>query len=179
MRLFIALPVPEEVRGRIIARTKVLREKYPELKWVRGEALHLTMSFLGETEEGRVDQIRSIMDKAASGVDAFEMELGGIGFFPKKGPPRVLYTAVTKGAPETRTLYSALLEGLEKIGFEGRKKFTPHLTLARVKGKVDTPDPEVDGTDIDFSFTADRLVLYRSRLTPSGAVYETLGEAKL
>lgn len=179
MRLFIALPVPVEVREKIIARTEPLREKYPGLKWVRRDALHLTLSFLGETGESNVDPIIGVMNRAALGVDAFEMELGGMGFFPKKGPPRVLYTAVKRGVEGTRTLYSALREGLGTLGFEGRKKFTPHLTLARVKGAGNTPDPEVEGKDLVFSFTADRIVLYRSRLKPSGAVYEILGEAKL
>ncbi|MFO7849344.1 MAG: RNA 2',3'-cyclic phosphodiesterase [Spirochaetia bacterium] len=179
MRLFIALPLPEEVREKIISDTAPLREKYPGLKWVRRDALHLTLSFLGETGESNVEPICSAMTKAVSGVEAFEMELGGLGFFPKKGPPRVLYTAVRIGSAETRALYSALLGGLGKIGFEGRKKFTPHLTLARIKGGGDTPDPERDGKDLAFSFTADRIVLYRSHLRPSGAVYETLGEAKL
>lgn len=179
MRLFIALPVPEEVKDMIIARTEPLREKYPGLKWIRRDALHLTLSFLGETGESNVEPIRSVMNKAAAGVDAFEIELGGMGFFPKKGPPRVLYTAVTRGVPETRSLYSVLREGLLELGFEGRKKFTPHLTLARVKNAGNTPDSEEEGKDLAFSFTADRIVLYRSYLKPSGAVYEILGEAKL
>lgn len=179
MRLFIAIPVPEDVRDRILVDTAEMRGRYPDLKWTGRDAYHLTLSFLGETEEKMVEPIREAMDKAATNNKTFEMELAGIGSFPKKGPPRVLYVPVVKGFDETKRLHGSLVRALGDLGPQERKKFTPHLTLARIKGKKESPDPRENGNGLHFSFTCSKLVLYRSHLHPEGARYEVIEESEL
>jgi 2'-5' RNA ligase len=179
MRLFIALPIPEEVRERIVADTAFLRGKYPRLKWLRQDALHLTLSFLGEVEEDRIDFIHGAMRQAAERTSAYGMELEGMGAFPKRGAPRVLYLPVTKGEETTRMLQSVLVQALGDLGKRDRKKFTPHLTIARVKGRHETPDPREAGEGLSFGFDQRSVVLYRSHLDPKGARYERLKTVEL
>jgi 2'-5' RNA ligase len=64
---------------------------------------------------------------------------------------------------------------LQHIAGKERKRFRPHLTLARVKNSAEHPDPDQEGTDISADFTVDRVVLYRSHLHPEGARYEEIG----
>ncbi len=179
MRLFIALPIPENVQESIVAETAILRGRYPKLKWVRQDALHLTLSFLGEVEEERVDFIHEAMKQAAGETVAYGMELEGMGAFPKSGTPRVLYLPVTKGEDSTRMLQRSLVKALGDLGKRDRKKFKPHLTIARVKGQQDTPDPQKDGEGLSFGFEQSSLVLYRSHLDPRGARYERLKTVEL
>ena len=178
MRLFIALPVPADVRENIILHTAQLRGKFPGLKWVGQDALHLTLSFLGETDPSKLETIRAAMNSTASQIESYDMELVGMGAFPRKGPPRVLFIPVKKGLEETRRLNSILVRELGDLSPKEKRKFTPHLTIARVKNTVQTPDPDSEGQDLAFTFSADRLILYRSHLTPDGARYEELEEAR-
>lgn len=179
MRLFVALPVPEEMQEKIIAETAVLRGRYPELKWVRQDALHLTLSFLGEMEEESVESIHEAMRVAAAKVEAFDMEFRGIGTFPARGRPRVVYLALERGAEAADRLSRELTGALGSLAEKDGKRFTPHLTLARVKKKGKTPDPEREGIDLRFAFTSEKLVLYRSHLSSKGARYDVLREARL
>ena len=179
MRLFIALPVPEEIQESIVAETALLRGKYPRLKWIRQDALHLTLSFLGEVDEERIDFIHGAMQQAAERRTAYDMELEGIGAFPGRGTPRVLYLPVTKGEEKTRMLQRTLLKALGDLGTRDRKKFTPHLTIARNKREEDAPDPRAEGAGLFFAYEQSSLVLYRSHLDPRGARYERLKTVEL
>jgi len=179
MRLFIALPVPEQIQERIVLESAELRGRYPDLKWVRQDALHLTLIFLGELEESRLEAITRAMEEAASEVAPFDLELRGLGAFPQRGAPRVLFIPLARGVERARGLHRKLKGALGGIGTKDRKRFAPHLTLARVKGKPEFPDPEKEGNELRFSFAADRIHLYRSHLDSRGARYELLREAKL
>ncbi|MGC9311801.1 MAG: RNA 2',3'-cyclic phosphodiesterase, partial [Sediminispirochaetaceae bacterium] len=100
MRLFIALPTPDRAAESILLDTAVLRGKYPDLKWVRQDALHLTLAFLGEVEEENLEAIYRAMDAAGRMQEPFRLRYAGLGTFPRRGMPRVLFLPVTEGGRE-------------------------------------------------------------------------------
>ena len=176
MRVFIALPVPEAEKDDLILQTAGLRARYPELKWIGSQGLHITLNFLGEIEERMLPFLRTTMESAAMRMETFDLSLRGLSSFPRKGPPRVIFVPVIDGARSCIELQHRLSDTLESHFPRERRRFTPHLTLARVKsGRA--PDPERESQDIGVNYRVDRVVLYRSVLTPRGAFYEELYRA--
>ena len=176
MRVFTAIPVPDTLREKIILDTASLRGRYPDLKWVSQQALHITLNFLGEIEAERVPQVLKSMQMVQPLFKQFRLEFDGLGVFPRRGPARVVYLDPQSGIRECRELQQALSGHLSAFSAPERKKFRPHLTLARVKQNTDWPKPEEEGRDIHIGFTVQRIVLYKSTLCPEGAHYEEVGE---
>lgn len=194
MRLFVAVDVPGELKERI-ERDVVnpLRSKLPGARWTRPEGRHLTLSFLGDVDEGRLPAISSALGSVASGARAFEVAFEGFGFFPGRPPsrrrgakrPRVFWIGVGQGSTELVDLQRNVATAMEGVGFEGEKrKWSPHLTLARFPKPATAPAPllaplaESADLDIDVSgaFVVDRVVLFRSKLHPEGASYSVVKE---
>ena len=176
MRVFTALPVPEALQEKIILDTAALRGKYPKLKWVSQQALHITLNFLGEIEENKIPQVLQALEMVKPVFKSFRMEFKGLGVFPRKGPARVVFLEPRAGVQECRDVQRQLSRYLSAFAPPERKKFKPHLTLARVKQNTDWPDPDLEGVDISLGFTVNRIVLYKSVLKPEGAQYEEIGE---
>jgi 2'-5' RNA ligase len=144
MRIFCAVELPDDVRASVAAHISRLREaagsssssSASPLKagWERAEKLHLTLKFLGELERARVEALTRAAERAAEGVDKFELTLEETGAFPASGNPRVLWLGLRD---DTRQL-AALQERLEKecarenFPREARA-FHPHITIARIR----------------------------------------------
>ncbi|MFO7731307.1 MAG: RNA 2',3'-cyclic phosphodiesterase [Spirochaetia bacterium] len=175
MRVFTAVPVPESLQEEIIVSTASLRGRYPRLKWVSQQALHITLNFLGEIEEETAPQILDTMKAVKPAFNSFSLEFRGLGVFPRRGPARVVYLEPQRGIQQCQKLQQALARQLAVYAPPERKKFKPHLTIARVKSHTDWPEPENEGANIAFSFTVQRVVLYKSILKPDGAHYEEVG----
>lgn len=179
MRLFIALPTPDSAAESILLDTAALRGKYPDLKWVRQDALHLTLTFLGEVEEENLEAIYRAMDAAGRMQEPFRLRYAGLGTFPRRGMPRVLFLPVTEGGRDCCLLNRVLVSRIGEAIEVDRRNFTPHLTLARVKNSRNWPDVRSEGLDITAAFEARKIVLFRSHLKPDGAEYEELYLAQL
>ena len=175
MRVFTAVPLPEALQEDIILSTASLRGRYPKLKWVSQQALHITLNFLGEIEEEKAPQVLSAMEAVKPAFNSFDLEFRGLGVFPQRGPARVVYLEPQRGIQQCQKLQQALARQLVVYASPERKKFKPHLTIARVKPHTDWPEPETEGIDIAFGFTVQRVVLYKSILKPDGAHYEEVG----
>ena len=182
MRLFVALEICAVVRDNLAALIKEFRElslqvadKRPH--WVRSENLHVTLKFIGEVAEAKVDGIRG----ALSTVHAdSQLELGfyGLSFFPNESRPTVLWTGL-EASTNLQTLAGDIDRVLATQGVASEKRaFVPHLTLAR----FDPPrlDEKLRAAiqqngQRDFgSFQAREFHLIESKLKPSGAEYNTL-----
>ena len=181
MRLFTAIDIPAGVLENI-ERLLARLEPTAQIKWSPIDNLHITLKFIGEWPEDRLDELK----RALSGVPArgpVDIEIRQVGFFPNPHSPRVFWAGIHAG-PELAGLAAETDRALEKLGVEPEKRaFSPHLTLARIK----EPKPlvklrqEIAALDsFDFGrFTADRFHLYQSRLSPSGSVYTKLSEFPL
>ena len=178
MRTFIAIDIPGDIKRAVGDYTEVLSGIVDGVKWVSPDNLHLTMKFLGEVSEDRLDAVKQCVGNVAGGCSPFMVELAHMGVFPDPHEPRVIWIGVDNGLDQLLEMYQDLEDCLESIGLDrDEKTFSPHLTIGRVKRHtrigLPTGIPEFD----EVSFEADRLSVIRSTLTPSGPIYETLHES--
>jgi len=177
MRLFIAIELPDETRLALSAIQRDLRQVTNTARWTAPESIHITLKFLGEVPENRIDKI----DEAVTGLTwkPLTISVRGVGFFPGTRSPRVFWAGME--APSIQALAEELDSRLERVGFEKEKRgFRPHITLARAR------DTRMDSALVaaaaryqehEFgSFTVDRMFLFKSTLKSSGAVHEKLRE---
>ena len=179
LRLFVAIDLPEDVREALRRlQTDLRRDDLPGLRWTRPEGVHLTLKFLGETPATSLAAIEGALARAVRGVPAFRLALGAPGTFGGRRGPRVLWVDVEGELQPLLRLQAAVERELAAVGFAPEeRKFSPHLTLARV------PQPPPPGLAERLSraltavatpqgeFRATELLLMRSRLQPGGAVY--------
>ncbi len=157
------------------------------MRWVRPEAIHLTLKFLGQVGEQGLERVRRVIGDAARDHHPFTLELTTLGAFPDMQRPRVVWVGVEEPEGELARLQAALERGLRRLGFEAeRRPFHPHLTLGRVR-KSATPAQvaKLGGalagwrSGVAGSFQVDAVTLFRSDLHPEGAVYTSLGRYPL
>jgi 2'-5' RNA ligase len=113
-------------------------------------------------------------------IAPFDLSFEGIGFYPPKGPPRVLWLGIAKGLAELGRLHADLQQRLRARPGPG-DAFHPHLTLARLRDRVARPDEaKLAKTKASAGpCRIDRVTLYESRLSPKGPAYTALAEAAL
>lgn len=189
MRLFVAVEIPESLRTELAERCQALREKprqeLPKARWARPEAMHLTLSFLGETDPGRLPALHRELGPACAAVEPFELRLGDAGAFPIRGKARVLWTGLKApdGKPsaplaDLRQSVAGAVERAAEVEPDTRP-FHPHLTLARLKPPWGRSPleyfQEAFGEPPGDAFPVAETVLFESELHPSGARYRRLG----
>src|SRR5262249_58527952 len=139
-----------------------------------GDNVHLTLKFLGTVEPTRLGDVERALATAAAGQPAFELTMLGLGAFPSRSRPRVLWAGVDAGGAELTALATRVDEALAGLGFprEGRP-FAAHATLGRVREP--RPQPRLAaGLDLREAFGRQRVTrmsLVRSELSPRGARY--------
>ncbi len=183
LRLFIAARPPEAVRRGLDNLSRSLGSRGDGVKWVRSDAIHLTLKFLGNVDEGMVREIRDATARCALGVGEIELSVGRVGAFPDMRRPRVIWVGLAGELDRLGSVAGALEEACFALGFpkEGRA-FRPHLTLGRVKDRlsVDTIKKIEQSKDVVLGdMVVDAIELIRSDLQPSGAVYTTLSHFPL
>jgi RNA 2',3'-cyclic 3'-phosphodiesterase len=186
MRLFIALDLDSAGQSAIAAEQKRLRaalhDRGAAITWVRPEQMHLTLVFLGEVDESRATPL---VESAGRDVQQrpFDLVFGGLGVFPSRGSPNVLWLGVTSGAERAVALQHTLAERVKSHGvpLEARP-FSPHLTLARWRASRSADRHRVTATDHGHPIVTlhvDHATLYQSRLSPAGSSYTPLARATL
>lgn len=167
MRLFAALALPDAVAQSLLA----MQAGVPGARWQKREQLHLTLRFIGEVDGREAAAIDDAL--AAISAPGFTLELKGVGSFGGK-IPRDLWAGV-KANEALDHLQRKIESALQRIGLEPeRRKFTPHVTLARLKA---TPRGAVMDFITDHAlygsapFAVDSFALYSSKLTSDGSIY--------
>jgi 2'-5' RNA ligase len=186
-RLFFAVPLPDEVREAIRPVRDAVQAAVGEearIRWVRIESLHLTLRFLGPTPLEQVPALGRGADAVAAAHGPFEVTLAGAGAFPTLRRPRTLWLGLGVGADGLTGLAAGLDAALAaELGPGERRPFSPHLTIARTDGLRQGAEAAraltVAAADREWSFTADRIVLFRSHLGGGPARYEALWESRL
>ena len=177
MRVFIAVDLPPELRKELAKLQRELDHLTDTARWVASESVHITLKFIGEVAETRLEDI----DAALTGLTwkPFAITVRGVGFFPGKRSPRVLWAGME--APTMENLAEELDSRMERLGFEKEKRaFRPHITLARARhSRIDSTLVTAASKYVDNqfgSFTVDRVYLFKSILKQTGAEYERLKE---
>ncbi|MEN3975631.1 RNA 2',3'-cyclic phosphodiesterase [Emcibacter sp. SYSU 3D8] len=170
LRLFVALPLPPEVRSRLIG----LMGGVNGARWQTDDQLHLTLRFIGEVDEARAEDIDSAL--RAINFAPFQVSLQGTGLFGDIRKPRMLWAGVGPEAPLAH-LAQKIDTAMVRIGLPAeQRKFMPHVTLARFKGPSGRVDRFLAAHDQLWSqpWNVARFTLFRSHLAHSGAIYEAL-----
>ena len=182
IRSFIALNVPEECRGRVVAFQSELRSFPEPVKWVRTEGIHLTLKFLGDISESRVAPIEKALAEVLRDRKSFTVQIAGLGAFPRLKQARVLWVGLKESADQLVSLAQSIEDALEPLGFpRERRKFSPHLTLGHVKRRL-SGDFIGHFQNLVFdagSFRVECVHLMQSQLRPAGAVYSILTDLPL
>jgi 2'-5' RNA ligase len=150
-----------------------------EVRWVRPEAIHLTLKFFGDIPETAVECIAGIVEKAVAGAGPLTFSICRTGVFPDQRRPRILWLGMDGDVPRLLRFQKEIEGGLGIAGFPAEERpFRPHLTLARIKSPrgltgLERALEKGEGYAAG-QFTAAGIGLIRSELTPRGAVYTKL-----
>jgi 2'-5' RNA ligase len=183
MRLFVAIALPSETLQMLQALGRELQQIDAEVRWVRPESMHLTLEFIGEVDEGRVAELAGALERSASTHSSFELRAAGLGAFPERGAPRVVWFGIADPEGRLERLQADVARACASVGLHPEERaFHPHLTLGRVQGKRNLR-PLADririGSASASSFPVSRINLYQSTLRRSGAIYGVVREFPL
>lgn len=198
MRLFLGLPLPQPWQDGLARLAADFSRPSPDqpgvarLVWTRPGNWHLTLRFLGETNEAGRDAVVEAAGAALAALPfvPFALRAAGSGAFPSTARPRVLFAGLAEGAEQCRALAVCLEEAARRAGFAPEARpFVPHLTVARVKDREGAkpasrrPDLSADLltallTALDRTVwpvaRADEVVLWRSETGQDGPRYTRL-----
>jgi 2'-5' RNA ligase len=184
IRSFVAIPLERELLNRIEQFQRELRSLPADVKWVNIHSIHLTLKFLGDVDDTRIGELGGAIERAREGFTPWIVPVKEAGAFPSLRNPRVVWIGIQDQTGELAQLQGRMEKEFARLGFaeEGRP-FSPHLTLGRVRssrGKPELIRYLVDETSREFGEIAiAKVVLFRSELKPSGAVYTSLKEFTL
>lgn len=183
MRLFIATPISSEIEKELSRIISALKSVGGPVKWVAPTNIHLTLKFLGETDKKLVPEINGIIDEIAAKHSAISSGLANLGAFPNYHRPRVFWVGLERGTEELSEVAFELDRALHNLGFaEENRPFKGHLTLGRVKfpNGLEKLSETIKSFNVEKKpLIFDKLILFKSNLTPRGSIYEILHEKKL
>ncbi len=176
-RLFVAVPVSEEVKEKIRPLFQLLKATGADLNTVAPENLHFTLKFLGDVEESRIQEI--VERLSARLGKKFTLRVQGLGTFPSLERINVVWAGVGSGDQALLTLTKEVNQLLNYIRKDEREEI-PHLTIARVKsGKNKDKVREIVERNKAMVFgtmDVDKFLLYENELGTGGPVYRTIKE---
>lgn len=180
IRAFLAIEPPAEIRKEIGNIQNNLKRLSPvNIRWVNPGGIHLTLKFFGNISETDIIAISGVTERNTQTLAPLHFEVKKLGLFPSQKSPRVLWIGLGGDTASLLTLQKNLEQGFEECGFTKEERpFRAHLTLGRIK----VPDKTGaiakivgDGGDCTAgSFSASGLILFKSDLTPQGAIYTKL-----
>lgn len=186
MRTFIAIDVSSEMINTLESLQSRFKTLGLHASWTRPGNMHLTLKFLGEIDPGRVPRLNEILTETVAPFGSFRVSLDGVGVFPHLRNPRVLWVGLKDEEGTLARLQSAVDRAMAGEGFPPEtRKFSPHLTLARIKspkGKQALKNEleTLDQTELEpHPCVVDAVHLYESQLTPKGSIYTELANFKL
>ena len=182
IRAFLAIDLPEEIRDRIRGIQDRLKTNLKGVRWIRPEGIHLTLKFLGNISKNDILNISGMIEKQTKYVGPLMLKVGTVGTFPNLKRPRVLWLGIGGETEQLITLQKKIDAALEDCGFKRETRtFRPHLTLGRIKSPKGTSGLSQaieDGKNFAAgSFHAACLALFKSDLTPKGAIYTKLAHS--
>ena len=175
MRLFIAIDIPKEIKDKLYDLQKQIGGDLAKINWVHKKNLHLTLKFLGEVPESRLEEIKERLRIIK--LKSFEVELNNLGVFPNENNIRVIWVDL-----KSEHIYELQIKIDQELLdlFSKDTRFQSHLTLGRVKFVKNKEElKEKLKLKIDGWFIVKEFKLIKSSLTREGPIYETIEEYKL
>ncbi|HXW83698.1 MAG TPA: RNA 2',3'-cyclic phosphodiesterase [Candidatus Binataceae bacterium] len=178
VRAFIAVRVSDEIEASLDALIARVRAERDGVAWVRPSNLHLTLKFLGAAvDPAKISQLIGLLHSLAESIAPFEIRVGGIGAFPNFSRPYVIWAGLE--SEPLVALAAQVDEVAAECGFEREgRRFSPHLTLGRVRNPRLTRDLREQLRAVrerEFGVSGvQSMTLYRSELAPGGSIYTAL-----
>jgi RNA 2',3'-cyclic 3'-phosphodiesterase len=171
VRAFVALEIPSAARAVVADLQQSLRSRFPGLRWLHSETIHLTLRFLADSSPDALACLQPKLAGAAAACPATDVRIAGLGVFPDRGSPRVLWLGVE--LPGSMLALQRHVEAAAvTCGFAHEDKpFRSHLTLGRWRDR--TRRPELPAIDIG-SIAIRSLILYKSELRSPHAIHTPL-----
>ena len=183
MRLFIAAKISPEIESQLEEFLDGFMKFPAKVKWVTPRNIHLTLKFLGETDERIVENVKEAIAEACSNFGPIDIQLKGCGAFPNLRAPRVFWVGIVDHDKNLAQLATRIDQEVHTLGFEReRRAFSPHLTLGRVKDQHQLGALNEAFGAADFPSTPlaiKSIYLIQSHLKPTGPVYHDLEEFEL
>jgi len=182
MRLFIAVPINDRSR-RLLGNqiNKAQSELDLDLKWVKAKNLHLTLKFLGDTDQKKIAVLKETMVNICSKYAKFNIYYDHFEAFPSTNYPKILYFGLNKSKKQLISLQNELINKLYESGFEREdREYTPHLTFARTRKSTNMRQLKyefktfIKDHDIRILDKIDRISLIESKLYQNGPVYREI-----
>jgi 2'-5' RNA ligase len=168
-RLFVAIDFPPSVQRFLIDLDPRIRG----VRWTAAEQMHLTLGFFGDVPEDIDAKFREKLSAIHCG--AFFLPIAGVGTFPPKGPPKIVWIGIGRGHPHLFQLHKRVTEAALAVGLEpDLRPFHPHITLARCR---DVSPQSIRkflqmNVDLDAGMVhVDSFHLYSSQLTPTASIH--------
>lgn len=188
LRAFIAIELPAHVCDAIQKQTARLRQSLGDdlIRWVPTRNMHLTLKFLGDTSTSYLDFLKQLLAREADSHPQFDLQLGGLGSFPTRRNPRLLWIGIHAPA-DLASLQRNIEMGASRLGYEQEERpFSPHLTIGRVRQNTSPLDSQkvraaletIQLGNIPIA-RVDSIHLFKSDLQPGGSIYTKLFSAPL
>ncbi len=166
MRAFIAIDVP------YFDSIKKLQSSIKgKFKAVEPENIHLTLKFLGDIKEGEIEKIKKIVENCKPAP--FVMKLKGLGFFPNENYIKIVWIGVEEPEPVSEVM-RCIDSRISRLGFKKEKSYVPHITVARVKGKITIDNLKTLKDESFGELKVTELKIKKSTLTEKGPIYEDI-----
>ena len=202
IRAFVAIELDPNLRSALAQLQTRLKSSIPRLlppgariQWVRPDSIHLTLKFLGDTDEARLGDIERALALVGASQTRFSLDVGALGVFPDLRAPRVLWVGLSSQKEDQGHAHASnqlvrlagdVDQAMATLGYPTENRpFSPHLTLARVKeharevGKALADSGAMQHPQSLGTLPVHAIALMKSELKPSGAVYTRLCEVPL
>jgi len=182
-RTFFAIKVSSETEALLRGITTRFPEFHNKIKIANLNNPHITLKFLGDTDEKLIDKIDGVLQESFTEVESFSYSCVGTGCFPKPTHSSVLWIGIKEGLKYIQKIHTLLEHHLENSGIEKDKRnFSPHLTYGRVNRYVNKLDSIDKFLKYEFEPTenfVNEIVWFESKLTSMGAIHKPLRIYKL
>lgn len=176
--IFVAVPLPDEIKSVLSEWSQTLRQQWPFRKWVHPSDYHITLQFLGACPPGKVEMVKQHLSQALLPLPPFTLGLKGLNMFGQRRKPRILWADVTGDKHTLAHLQQHVASTLERIGFPREQRpYRPHITLAKHYRKDHFSFDQLSSYTVtetkDLEWRVQEIVLYQTHLgrTP---MYEPL-----
>lgn len=188
IRAFIALHISEQARQTLDRTIRELADTAGrQVRWVDPNGIHLTLKFLGNISSSRAGELLEAVEGSCRDHSPFSLVLSGLGMFPNRDRPRVLWAGVGGDLDSLASLQDAVETAMTGAGFQReRRPFRAHLTIGRVRDGATPKQRRAIGDAVSSTtlppvepWQIGTVHLVQSTLTPQGAIYADLGLAEL
>lgn len=183
-RIFTAIDISDAARKMCADYIQNLRGEFPDLRvgWEKPEKLHLTLKFLGDTDEMQLSNLIEAVTAATRQISDFKLRIIETGAFPSAKNARILWLGVRDAAGDLSKLNELLETEGERRGFAREKRnFKPHLTIARLREPHKSArliERHLRGSFESEKFSVSEATIYESRLQKSGSIYSIISKYK-